>query len=116
MITPLDSFIFANILPERQFYVKKSQYVYTVNIEDYDRRARQLDRFYRNDTGPENYYYISRNIARHFPDRPIYAVVKDTEVSPEVMAGRDAELVFEHEGDGANVYRLYPSTEAPQEG
>ena len=89
VITPLDSFIFANILPERQFYVKQAQYVYTVNIEDYDKRVRQLDKFYRNDTGPQDYHYISRNIARHFPDRPIYAVVKDSEVSPEVMAGRD---------------------------
>ena len=116
VITPLDSFIFANILPERQFYVKLERHVYTVNIDDYDRRVRQLNKFYRDDTGPQDYYYIGRNIARHFPDRPIYAVVKDSEVSPEVMAGRDAELVFEHEGDGANVYRLYPSTDPPQQG
>ena len=116
VVTPLDSFIFANVLPERQFYVKRAQYIFTVNIGDYEKRVRQLDKFYRNDTGPEEYYYISRNIARHFPDRPIYAVVKDTEVSPEVMAGRDAELVFEHEEDGANVYRLYPSTDPPQQG
>ncbi len=115
VFTPLDSFIFASVLPERQFYVKKAQYTYTTGIQDYDRRVRQLERFYRNDTGPQDYYYISRNIARHFPDRPIYAVVKDSEVSPEVMAGRDAELVFEHEGDGANVYRLYPSADPPQE-
>ncbi len=115
VITPLDSFIFASVLPERQFYVKKAQYTYTTGIQDYDRRVRQLERFYRNDTGPQDYYYISRNIARHLPDRPIYAVVKDSEVSPEVMAGRDAELVFEHEGDGANVYRLYPSADPPQE-
>ena len=116
VITPLDSFIFANILPERQFYVKQAQYVYTVNIEDYDKRVRQLDKFYRNDTGPQDYHYISRNIARHFPDRPIYAVVKDSEVSPEVMAGRASELVYEHEGDGANVYRLNPSADPPQQG
>ncbi len=115
VITPLDSFIFANVLAERQFYVKKAQYTYTTGIQDYDRRVRQLSKFYRDDTGPGEYYYMSRNIARHFPDRPIYAVVKDSEVSPEVMAGRDAELVFEHEGDGANVYRLYPSADPPQD-
>ncbi len=106
VITPLDSFIFANVLLERQSYVKYTQFTYTTGIQDYDKRVRQLDRFYRNDTGPQDYYYISRNIARHFPDRPIYAVVKDSEVSPEVMAGRDAELVFVHEADGANVYKL----------
>ncbi|MDE2951382.1 MAG: hypothetical protein OXT68_11505 [Chloroflexota bacterium] len=114
VITPLDSFIFANILPERKFYVKKERHVFTANIADYDRRVRQLSKFYSDDTGPQDYYYISRNIARHFPDRPIYAVVKDSEVSPAVMAGRDAELLFEHQGDGANVYRLYPSTDPPQ--
>ena len=116
VITPLDSFIFASILPERQFYVKRAQFTYTSNINDYDKRVRQLDKFYRNDTGPQDYHYISRNIARHFPDRPIYAVVKDSEVSPEVMAGRASELVYEHEGDGANVYRLYPSADPPQQG
>lgn len=115
VITPLDSFIFASVLPERQFYVKKAQYTYTTGINDYDRRVRQLDKFYRDETGPAEYHYMSRNIASNFPDRPIYAVVKDSEVSPEVMAGRDAELVFEHEGDGANVYRLYPSADPPQE-
>ena len=116
VITPLDSFIFANILPERQFYVKKERNVFTANIADYDKRVRQLNKFYSDDTGLQDYYYISRNIARHFPDRPIYAVVKDSEVSPEVMAGRDAELVFEHQSDGANVYRLYPSTDPPIDG
>lgn len=109
VVAPLDSFIFASVLPERQFYVKHELATFAANIQDYDRRVRQLERFYRDDTGPEDYYYISRNIARNFPDRPIYAVVKDSEVSPTAMAGRDAELVFEHQGDGANVYRLYPS-------
>ena len=116
VIAPLDSFIFASVLPERQFYLKHEQYTFAANILDYDRRVRQLERFYRDDTGPEDYYYISRNIARNFPDRPIYAVVKDSEVSPDVMAGRNAELVFEHEGDGANVYRLNPSLDPPGEG
>ena len=116
VISPLDTFIFASVLPERQFYVKQAQYTFAMNIQDYDRRARQLERFYRDDTGPEDYYYISRNMARNFPDRPVYAVVKDSEVSPAVMAGRNAELVFEHEGDGANVYRLNPSLDPPGEG
>ena len=103
---PLDSFIFANVLVERQLYVKGSQFTYTTNIQDYDKRVRQLDRFYREETGPQDYFYISRNIVRHFPERPVYAVVKDSEVSPEVMAGRDAEMVFEHGAEGANVYLL----------
>lgn len=116
VIAPLDSFLFASVLPERQFYVKFEQYTFVSNIPDYDRRIRQLERFYREDTGPEDYHYISRNIARNFPDRPIYAVVKDSEVSPATMAGRAAELVFEAEGDRANVYRLYPSLDPPGEG
>ena len=116
VLSPLESFIFASVLPERQFYVKHEQYTFVSNIPDYGRRVRQLERFYRDDTGPEDYYYISRNIARNFPDRPIYAVVKDSEVSPATMAGRDAELVFEADGDEANVYRLYPSLDPPGEG
>ena len=115
MIVPLDSFMYANVLLERQLYIKREQLYYTANISAYHQRIRQFSKFYRDDTGPGEYYYMSRNIARHFPDRPIYAVVKDSEVSPEVMAGRDAELVFEHEGDGANVYRLYPSADPPQD-
>lgn len=113
IIVPLGSFMYANVLLERQLYIKREQLYYTANISAYHQRIRQLNRFYRNDTSPQDYYYMSRNIARHFPDRPIYAVVKDSEVSPEVMAGRASELVFEHADDGANVYRLYPSTEAP---
>ncbi len=116
VITPIDGFVFASVLPERQFYVKRAQFTYTANIQAYDRRVRQLNAFYRNDTGPEEYQYMSRNLARHFPDRPFFAVVKDSEVSPEVMKGRDADLVFEHPADGANVYRLHPKPDAPQEG
>ncbi len=116
VITPIKGFLFASVFPERQFYVKQAQVSFTANISDYDRRVRQLDAFYRNDTGPEEYQYMSRNLARHFPDRPFFAVVKDSEVSPEVMKGRDADLVFEHPGNGANVYRLHPKPDAPQEG
>jgi hypothetical protein len=108
VLTPLNSFIFASVLPERQFYVKQAQYTFVMNILDYDRRARQLERFYRNDTGPEDYGYIRRNMARRFPNRPLFAVVKDSEISPESMADRGAELVFEGEADRANVYRLNP--------
>ena len=116
IITPLDSFMFANVLLERRLYIKREQLYYTANISNYHLRVRQLDAFYRNDTGPEEYQYMSRNLARRFPDRPFFAVVKDSEVSPEVMKGRDADLVFEHPADGANVYRLHPKPDAPQEG
>ena len=116
VIAPIKGFLFASVFPERQFYVKQAQFFFTANIRDYDRRVRQLNAFYRNDTGPEEYQYMSRNLARHFPDRPFFAVVKDSEVSPEVMKGRDADLVFEHPADGANVYRLHPKPDAPREG
>ena len=106
IIIPLDSFMYANVLLERQLYIKREQLYYTENLPGYHQRVRQLQRFYRNDMSPDQIFYMYRNVARNFPDRPIYVVVKDSEVSPEVMAGRDAELVFEHEEDGANVYRL----------
>ena len=115
VIAPLDSFLFASVLPERQFYVKQAQYTFAMNIRDYDRRANQLNKFYRDDASLDDYGFIRRNMARHFPDRSIFAVVKDTEVSRESMAGRGAELVFEGAGDGANVYRLNPDLESWRE-
>jgi len=42
------------------------------------------------------------------PGRPIYALVKDEEISPEIMQRRGSRLVYEHAGDGANVYWLNP--------
>ena len=115
VLSPLESFIFASVLPERQFYVKQAQYTFTVNIRDYDRRANQVNKFYRNDTSLEDYGFIRRNMARHFPDRPIFIVVKDSEISPESMAERGAELVFQGEADDANVYRLNPDLESWRE-
>ena len=97
---------------ERQLYAKRSQFDFTDNISDYDRRVKQLNRFFRDDTDLDTYNYIRRNMFRKLPDRTIYAVVKDSEVSPEVMADRDSELVFEHEADGANAYKLNPVTGA----
>ena len=46
------------------------------------------------------------------PARTLYAVVKDSEFSKQVMQGRGTELVFEHETGGANVYLLNPASEA----
>ena len=112
IVIPLDSFIFSNVLMERQLYVKRSQFNFTDNIPDYDRRVKQLNRFFRDDTNLDSYNYMRRNMFRKLPDRTIYAVVKDSEVSPQVMAGRGAELVFEHEADGANAYKLNPVTGA----
>lgn len=111
VIAPLDSFLFVSVFPERQFYVKRAQYTFAMNIRDYDRRANQLNKFYRADTSLDDYGFIRRNMARHFPDRPIYVVVKDSEVSPESMTERGAALVFEGIGDAANVYRLNPDLE-----
>lgn len=111
IIVPLDSFMYANVLLERQLYVKRAQYNFTENLTAYHQRTRQLQRFYRDGMSPDQLSYMYRNVARHFPDRPIYAIVRNSEVSPESMAGRKADLVFEHPGDGANVYKLNPAAD-----
>ena len=70
VVAPLNSFIFSSLLSERQFYVKRELATFVAGIRDYDRRAHQLNRFYRNDTSLEDYGYIRRNMARHFPASP----------------------------------------------
>ena len=60
----------------------------------------------------DDYLQLLRKMESELPGRTLYAVVKDSEVSKQVMQGRGTELVFEHETEGANVYLLNPASEA----
>ena len=108
IVLPLDVFRWSNLLYERLLYAKASQKFYTQNIEDYDERVNHLEVFYNEATALDDYRAMQASMARNLPGRPIYAVVKDEEVSPEVMEQRGAKLVYEDDGGGANVYRLNP--------
>ena len=87
-------------------YVKAPQYYYTEDIEDYDERVSHLETFYNEEIAMDDYRAAQASMARDLPGRPLYAVVKDKEVSPEAMRRRGAVLVYEDEHDGANVYWL----------
>ena len=109
VIAPLNSFTHLNVLYERLPYLLQSQSSrLTRRIPGYDKQARKLEVkvFYNQESTIEDYRIVQENMLRHFPGRAMYAIVKDEEVSPAVMRQRGARLVYEHAGDGANVYWL----------
>ena len=112
IILPLEAFQWSNLLHERLLYVKAPQFsslhFHIEAIKDYDERVNHLAVFYNEAAAMDDYRAAQANMARDLPGRPLYAVVKDKEVSPEVMRRRGAVLVYEDEHDGANVYRLNP--------
>ena len=97
---------YVNIFHERLLYVKLEDAF--ANIPAYDERTHDLELLYSGETGAADYAQLLERMTSSLPGRPIYAVVKDEEVSAEVMAQRGAKPVYEHEGDGANVYWLNP--------
>ena len=105
---PLEATHWSNQLHERLFYVKAPQAFYTEDIEGYDERVHDLDLFYSEETAADEYQKLLERMIDSLPERPIYAVVKDEEVGPDVMRRRGARLVYEDENDGANVYWLNP--------
>ena len=109
VIAPLNSFRHLNVLYERMsYFLKSSSSKVTGHIPGYDERVRELKVFYNQETAIEDYEIVQENMLKNFPGRAMYAIVKDEEVSPEVMRQRGARLVYEHAGDGANVYWLNP--------
>ena len=108
IVLPLEAFKWSNLLHERLLYVKAPQYFYTETIEDYDERVNHLEVFYNEAAAMDDYQRLLERMIDSLPGRPLYAVVKDEEISPEVMRRRGAVLVYEDEHDGANVYRLNP--------
>ena len=98
---------FTNLLHERMFYAryKGEPLVYDT---DHDERIRDLELFYSGEMSGEEYRGMLARMMNSLPGRPIYAVVKDEEVGPDVMRRRGARLVYEDENDGANVYWLNP--------
>ena len=99
---------YSNLFHERMLYVRLLQLHFAASDLPYRERAAILDAIYSEDTSLEEYGHLLVRMQDELPDREFYAVVKDSEVSPNVMAQRGAKLVFEHESDGANVYLLNP--------
>ena len=93
-------------------YVRILQLHFGASNFGYAERVAELDAFYDGTTSGEDYKRLFDMMQSRVPDRPIYAVVKDGEVSARVMEERGARLEFEHLGESANVYLLNPATEA----
>ena len=90
------------------YFVKSLSLAHRRNTPGYDERVRELKVFYNQETAIEDYEIVQENMLKNFPGRAMYAIVKDEEISPGVMQQRGARLVYEHAGDGANVYWLNP--------
>ena len=109
IVHPLAAFQRWNLLHERLHYVKASQSLpYTEIIEAYDERVSHLEVFYDEAATMDEYQKLLERMIDSLPGRPLYAVVKDAEVSPEVMRRRGARRVYEDVHNGANVYWLNP--------
>ena len=116
--TPYDSVIvlplyiskFSNIFYERLPYAKRSQITFTENIPAYHERVQVLELFFSGDTSPDQYQMLLAKMLEDLTGRPFYAVVRDSEISPQVMEERGARLVFEPATNVAKVYWLNPDS------
>ncbi len=112
VIYPLYAFKFSNTLHERAPYVKRLESFHVGSQEAYEQRVGEQESFFDERTTVDDHLQLLRKMENELPGRTFYAVVKDSEVSKQVMQGRGSELVFEHETEGANVYLLNPASEA----
>ena len=86
--------------------------VHVATVSAYEQRVGEQESFFDERTTVDDHLQLLRKMESELPGRTFYAVVKDSEVSKQVMQGRGSELVFEHETEGANVYLLNPASGA----
>jgi len=106
VVLPLIPSIHSSLYHERLFYVRMLQLHFSASALMYHDRVHDLEIFYSQETSRDDYKTLIEDMTASLPGRPIYAVVKDEEVSLAVMRSRGARLVYEHAGNGANVYWL----------
>lgn len=112
VIYPVQTYRYTNTFHERMPYVKKKQSTFTVNISAYDERVEQLSQFYSGDTSLSDYRRLLAAMHDELPGRPLYAIVDNSELAPELMAQRSAVPVFAPEGADTYVYKLNPGAGA----
>ena len=110
VVLPIIPSKYSNLFHERMLYVRLLQLHFKSSILAYNERVRDLDLIYSEDTSTNDFRILIEDMERELPGRPFYAVVKDTEVRPAVMAGRGAELAFGSGTGGSKVYLLNPET------
>ncbi|MCY4539528.1 MAG: hypothetical protein OXE52_15020 [Chloroflexi bacterium] len=108
VLLPIIPSKYSNLFHERMLYVRLLQLHFKSSLLAYNERARDLELIYSEETEAAEFRALIEDMERELPDRSFYAVVKGSEVRPEVMRGRGAEMVYEHEADGGNVFLLNP--------
>ncbi len=112
VIYPVQTYRYTNTFHERLPYVKKKQSTFTVNIPAYDERVERLSLLFSAETSLSDYRRLLDEMRNELPGRPLYAVVDNGELAPELMTQRGAAAVFAPEGSGIYVYKLNPDTGA----
>lgn len=92
---------------ERLNYVSTKYYYYT-DLPVFDRRVGELHEFYDPATQGEVYESLLKSMESELPGRPLYAVVKYSELDPAQMRERGAKAVFDSPADKVAVYLLNP--------
>ena len=110
VLLPLIPTKYSNLFHERMLYVRILQLHFGASRFGYAERVAELDAFYDGTTSGEDYQRLLIMMQSRVPDRPIYAVVKDGEVSAQAMEERGARRVFEPLADVAKVYWLNPDS------
>ena len=97
---------YASLISGRLTYVRTVHSFFYPDATTFDKRVHALNVFFDPGTSIEAYQELLASIESELLGRPIYAVVYDADVSPEVMARRGAALVFKDSVDAAKVYLL----------
>jgi len=108
VVLPIVPSKYSNLFHERMLYVRLLQLHFKSSLLAYNERARDIELIYSEETEAGAYRVLIEDMERELPGRLFYAVIKDSELRREVMGERGAELVYEHETEGGNVYMLNP--------
>ncbi len=98
----------AKLLHERLNYLSKGGKLYSDFMAECDQRIIDQPVFYDPRISEDDYRDLLGVMQAQLPDRPLYAVVMDPELSRDAMAQRGAQFVFENPPYGAHVYLLNP--------
>ena len=106
VLLPLAYSRYASLISGRLTYVRVAHVLHRLDEYTQDARLHSLNVFFDPATSVEAYRQLIDSLSSELSGRPIYAVVYDADVSPEVMARRGAALVFKDTVDAAKVYLL----------
>lgn len=112
VLAPLAYAHYSSLLSGRLTYVRQTPGVHLASRTIYGARKHKLSQFFDPDISVETYRGLVKSIESELPGRPIYAIVYDADLSPEVMARRGATLVFKDTVDAAKVYLLNLTNDA----